>query len=43
MADSDWMVANLNVVGYYRVNYDDMNWKRLLQTLQKTHTVPRAA
>ncbi|XP_072519094.1 alanyl (membrane) aminopeptidase b, tandem duplicate 1 [Salminus brasiliensis] len=32
--ETDWVVANLNVSGYYRVNYDQQNWDRLLNTLQ---------
>ncbi|XP_075715571.1 aminopeptidase N-like [Rhinoderma darwinii] len=28
-----WLLANINVTGYYRVNYDDGNWDRLLQQL----------
>ncbi|KAG9272063.1 aminopeptidase Ey-like [Astyanax mexicanus] len=30
----EWVVLNLNVSGYYRVNYDEANWNRLLTTLQ---------
>lgn len=29
----DWVLANLNVVGYYRVNYDQDNWDKLLSVL----------
>lgn len=36
---SDWVLANHNVVGYYRVNYDEANWERLLKTLNTTHKV----
>ncbi|XP_066504679.1 alanyl (membrane) aminopeptidase b, tandem duplicate 1 isoform X2 [Hoplias malabaricus] len=32
----NWVLANLNVSGYYRVNYDTDNWERLLKTLQTT-------
>ncbi|XP_060783107.1 alanyl (membrane) aminopeptidase b, tandem duplicate 1 [Neoarius graeffei] len=32
-----WLLANLNVSGYYRVNYDMGNWERLLHVLQTTH------
>lgn len=39
---SDWVLANINVTGYYRVNYDDGNWDRLLNQLATDHRV-RAA
>uniref|UniRef100_A0AAQ4QWD8 Aminopeptidase n=1 Tax=Gasterosteus aculeatus aculeatus TaxID=481459 RepID=A0AAQ4QWD8_GASAC len=29
----DWVLANLNVVGYYRVNYDLGNWNRLVELI----------
>ncbi|XP_051548711.1 aminopeptidase Ey-like [Myxocyprinus asiaticus] len=31
---NEWILANINVVGYYRVNYDNENWERLLNALQ---------
>uniref|UniRef100_A0A8D3DIL8 Aminopeptidase n=1 Tax=Scophthalmus maximus TaxID=52904 RepID=A0A8D3DIL8_SCOMX len=31
---NDWVLANLDVVGYYRVNYDDANWDKLLNLIQ---------
>ncbi|XP_030623171.1 aminopeptidase N isoform X1 [Chanos chanos] len=34
-----WLLANLNVTGYYRVNYDLDNWNRLLDQLSKDHHV----
>uniref|UniRef100_A0A3Q3XDZ2 Aminopeptidase n=1 Tax=Mola mola TaxID=94237 RepID=A0A3Q3XDZ2_MOLML len=30
LGTDDWLVANINMTGYYRVNYDSENWKRLL-------------
>ncbi|XP_050956314.1 aminopeptidase N-like [Labeo rohita] len=30
----EWVLANINVTGYYRVNYDNENWQRLLNVLQ---------
>uniref|UniRef100_A0A8C7K4Y6 Aminopeptidase n=1 Tax=Oncorhynchus kisutch TaxID=8019 RepID=A0A8C7K4Y6_ONCKI len=36
---SNWVLANLNVSGYYRVNYDMDNWERLLNQLTTDHTV----
>uniref|UniRef100_A0A8B9KWU4 Aminopeptidase n=1 Tax=Astyanax mexicanus TaxID=7994 RepID=A0A8B9KWU4_ASTMX len=35
----EWVVLNLNVSGYYRVNYDEANWNRLLTTLQTSPEV----
>ncbi|KAF0040873.1 aminopeptidase N [Scophthalmus maximus] len=34
---NDWVLANLDVVGYYRVNYDDANWDKLLNVLSTNH------
>ncbi|XP_031153699.1 aminopeptidase N-like isoform X2 [Sander lucioperca] len=34
---TEWVLANLNVVGYYRVNYDKGNWDRLLNCLTTDH------
>ncbi|XP_058855208.1 aminopeptidase N-like isoform X2 [Acipenser ruthenus] len=35
---TDWVLANINCTGYYRVNYDTENWDRLLQQLQDNFT-----
>ncbi len=35
-----WILANINVTGYYRVNYDLGNWERLLAQLNSDHQVP---
>lgn len=35
----DWIVANLNVTGYYRVQYDDANYVKLLTKLDTNHNV----
>lgn len=43
MKTNEWLVANNNVTGYYRVNYDQDNWERLLQTLSSSHQVRRRA
>ncbi|XP_037111087.1 alanyl (membrane) aminopeptidase b [Syngnathus acus] len=41
LSDSEWLLANLNVTGYYRVNYDQDNWNKLLNVLKTTHeTIP---
>ncbi|ERE86021.1 aminopeptidase Q-like protein [Cricetulus griseus] len=34
-SDGDWVILNLNVTGYYRVNYDELGWKKLSQQLEK--------
>nr|XP_038953136.1 aminopeptidase Q isoform X3 [Rattus norvegicus] len=34
-SDSDWVILNFNVTGYYRVNYDKLGWKKLNQQLEK--------
>uniref|UniRef100_A0A8C2XDC4 Aminopeptidase n=1 Tax=Cyclopterus lumpus TaxID=8103 RepID=A0A8C2XDC4_CYCLU len=34
---TDWVLANLDVVGYYRVNYDQGNWNRLVDHLKNNH------
>ncbi|XP_053573658.1 aminopeptidase Ey-like [Bombina bombina] len=31
---NDWLIANINVTGYFRVNYDDGNWNKILTALQ---------
>lgn len=38
-----WVLANINVVGYYRVNYDEGNWVKLLNALRNKHTVRNIA
>nr|XP_006822495.1 PREDICTED: aminopeptidase N-like [Saccoglossus kowalevskii] len=30
----DWVLVNINQLGFYRVNYDDENWKRLAEALK---------
>ena len=37
---NEWTLANVNVSGYYRVNYDPDNWERLLNQLSTDHQVP---
>lgn len=34
-----WVLANINVTGYYRVNYDLGNWERLFAQLNSDHQV----
>ncbi|KAG9332345.1 hypothetical protein JZ751_015352 [Albula glossodonta] len=35
--DSEWILANVNYTGYYRVNYDPENWGKLIQQLETDH------
>lgn len=30
----EWILANINCTGYYRVNYNPENWERLLTQLE---------
>lgn len=39
MSTDEWLVANINMTGFYRVNYDSGNWDRLLATLNDNHQV----
>uniref|UniRef100_A0A8C1F1Q6 Aminopeptidase n=1 Tax=Cyprinus carpio carpio TaxID=630221 RepID=A0A8C1F1Q6_CYPCA len=36
---NEWVLANLHVSGYFRVNYDLGNWERLLSQLESNHQV----
>lgn len=40
-SNTSWVLANLNVTGYYRVNYDPENWERLLGQLGSDPQVKR--
>ncbi|XP_061749583.1 aminopeptidase Ey-like [Nerophis ophidion] len=33
----EWLLANINMSGFYRVNYDAQNWRRLLAKLDRQH------
>ena len=35
----DWLLANVESRGYYRVNYDDTNWAMLHTQLLNDHNV----
>ncbi|XP_053722536.1 aminopeptidase N-like isoform X1 [Synchiropus splendidus] len=37
VSGDDWVLANTNVSGYFRVNYDLDNWERLLALLNRDH------
>ncbi|XP_061100577.1 aminopeptidase N-like [Conger conger] len=34
---NEWVLANVNMTGYYRVNYDSDNWEHLLNQLNSDH------
>ncbi|XP_028812989.1 aminopeptidase N-like isoform X2 [Denticeps clupeoides] len=36
---AEWLLANINMSGYYRVNYDLGNWERLLIQLKTNHQI----
>ncbi|XP_070819161.1 aminopeptidase Ey-like [Chaetodon trifascialis] len=38
LGTDDWLLANINMKGFYRVNYDSNNWERLLNKLSSNHT-----
>ncbi|XP_062985565.1 aminopeptidase Q-like [Elgaria multicarinata webbii] len=33
-SEHDWIILNVNVTGYYRINYDQMHWRRLAKVLE---------
>ncbi|XP_072551486.1 alanyl (membrane) aminopeptidase-like b isoform X2 [Salminus brasiliensis] len=35
----EWLLANINCTGYYRVNYDEENWNKLIKQLETRHDV----
>ncbi|XP_070695568.1 aminopeptidase N-like [Pempheris klunzingeri] len=37
LADNEWLVANIDMTGFFRVNYDSANWERLLSKLSSKH------
>lgn len=39
LGSAEWLVANINMTGFYRVNYDPENWERLLAKLSSKHQV----
>ena len=38
-SDINWIKMNVNFTGYYRVHYDETNWKSLTQQLKDNHMV----
>ncbi|XP_075898957.1 aminopeptidase N-like [Nelusetta ayraudi] len=39
ISGDSWILANINVTGFYRVNYDLGNWERLIAQLNADHKV----
>lgn len=39
ISGDSWILANVNVTGFYRVNYDLENWERLIAQLNADHKV----
>ncbi|XP_060779905.1 alanyl (membrane) aminopeptidase-like b isoform X2 [Neoarius graeffei] len=37
ITDDGWLLVNINCNGYYRVNYDEQNWNRLIDQLESNH------
>ncbi|TSS72689.1 Aminopeptidase N [Bagarius yarrelli] len=37
VTDDGWLLVNINRNGYYRVNYDEQNWNRLIRQLESNH------
>ncbi|XP_044585649.1 membrane alanyl aminopeptidase-like [Cotesia glomerata] len=37
-AENQWLICNKQQFGYYRVNYDEQNWKLITQFLTNNHT-----
>ncbi|XP_069481637.1 aminopeptidase Q [Ambystoma mexicanum] len=37
-SEHEWIILNINVTGYYRTNYDQQNWRRIMQQLDKDPT-----
>ncbi|XP_051953626.1 alanyl (membrane) aminopeptidase-like b [Xyrauchen texanus] len=41
ITDEKWLLANINCTGFFRVNYDEKNWNRLLRQLESAyHVIP---
>lgn len=38
-ADDEWFLVNVDEVGYFRVNYDERNWRLIIDQLNSDHTV----
>ena len=38
-SSDDWIIANIQQNGFYRVNYDENNWRALSRQLKTRHQV----
>ena len=38
-SSQSWVIGNIKHGGFYRVNYDDDNWKMLIDQLKTNHTI----
>ena len=36
---NDWIIANIKHTGFYRVNYDQENWRLLINQLRENHSL----
>ena len=39
--DEDWIIGNQQQYGFYRITYEDDNWRALITQLKKQHEVCR--
>ncbi|ROL43252.1 Aminopeptidase N [Anabarilius grahami] len=39
ISKDQWLLANINCTGFYRVNYDEENWNKLLMQLERNYNV----
>lgn len=37
-SSQDWVLINVDQTGFYRVNYDEQNWKLIIEQLKSDHT-----
>ncbi|XP_070493928.1 aminopeptidase N isoform X2 [Chironomus tepperi] len=42
VGENEWFLVNVNRTGYYRVNYDKLSWKNLIQNSMKFSDITRA-
>jgi len=41
VAESRWLIGNVDYMGFYRTNYDVAMWRRIIEQLHTDHTVSR--